>query len=87
MLENIDINVKTILRFGRKPTSKSLCNIINKHPNVVYIDEYENFNDTSKTRVKSNVHTFTKNIMISSFLCHIKPATNITVAIQMNSLY
>ena len=30
---------------------------------MVYIDEYENFNDTSKTRVKSNVHTFTKNIM------------------------
>tara|TARA_Y100001968_G_C19428884_1_gene755896 strand:- start:368 stop:2035 length:1668 start_codon:yes stop_codon:yes gene_type:complete len=65
-LEGIDFEPKTIIRFGRKPTSKILCQIINNHDRVLYVDNYEKFNDNSTHPIKSDVNYFTDYIINNS---------------------
>jgi len=48
----------SIIRFGRKPTSKVLNNFINNHDDVFLIDRYPRFNNSSKYYIKSDYITF-----------------------------
>jgi len=58
ILDKIKINPETIIRFGRKPTSKLLTNLIKNHDNVILIDKYPTFNDDSNNYIKSKYNDF-----------------------------
>ena len=66
LLDNIDFNPKTIIRFGRKPTSKILCQIIKDHNRIIYIDKNEKFNDNSTYQIQSDISHFTNYIIDKS---------------------
>ena len=70
-LNHIKLNPKTIIRFGRKPTSKLLCELIRENKRVFYIDKYETFNDNSNNRIRSDIKHFVNHIIKKS-----KPITN-----------
>ena len=65
-LDKIDLNPKTIIRFGRKPTSKLLCDLLKTHSNVIYVDRYPTFNDSTKKIIKSDINFFVNHILASS---------------------
>ena len=65
-LDKITLNPKTIIRFGRKPTSKILCNLLKANSNVVYVDRYPTFNDNTKNVIKSDIDFFVDHILKSS---------------------
>ena len=59
-LDIADLNLNTIIRFGRKPTSKLLCNLLDNHKNTLYIDKYPEFNDNTKNTITSDIKYFSK---------------------------
>ena len=61
-LKNMDMNPKQIIRFGRKPTSKILRDIISNHKKVILIDEDKMFNDDANIFIRSELDSFVKNI-------------------------
>jgi len=62
-LDKIKLNPKLIIRFGRKPTSKLLCDLLEGHPNVIYVDRYPTFNDNTKNIIRADI-TFSVNHII-----------------------
>jgi len=65
LLKNININPNHIIRFGRKPTSKILCNLISKHSNVLLVDKNKLFNDNPNQFIRANLDEFANNIIQS----------------------
>jgi len=65
-INHIDINPKTIIKFGAKPVSKTLSKLISKHDNVIYIDSYSAFNDDSKTQLSTNPEQYVEKIIKST---------------------
>jgi len=65
-IDYIDINPKTIIKFGAKPISKTLSKLISKHNNVIYIDSYSTFNDNSKIQLSTNPDEYVKKIIKST---------------------
>ena len=66
LLKNIDINPNHIIRFGKKPTSKILCNLISESSNVLLVDKHELFNDNPTEFIRANFDHF-KDYIIKSF--------------------
>ena len=58
ILDKIKLLPDTIIRFGRKPTSKILTNFIKNHNNVILIDKYPAFNDSAHHYISSNYDDF-----------------------------
>ena len=56
------IKPKTIIRFGTKPTSKRLCQLINTHDNVWHISQYGRFNDNSTFHVTKSIDDFVSQV-------------------------
>ena len=65
-LKDIDFQPKNIIRFGRKPTSKLLCQILRNHDRVFYVDRYERFNDDSNYQINSDISHFADSIITGS---------------------
>ena len=59
-LDRADLNLNIIIRFGRKPTSKLLCNLLNNHKNTLYVDRYPQFNDNTKNTIACDIKYFSK---------------------------
>jgi len=91
-INEVQFNPGTIIRFGSKPTSKSLCSILKKHNRVYYIDRYETFNDDSIHQINSSVSHFidhilgnTKKVVNNSYLKKLLPIQN-KINTYMNQL-
>ena len=55
-INDLKYNPDLILRFGRKPTSKKLCQFLNKHNNkTILIEPDGHFNDNCKNIIKSSL--------------------------------
>ncbi len=55
-IDDLKYNPDIILRFGRKPTSKKLCQFLNKYNNkTVLIEPNGHFNDNCKNIIKSSL--------------------------------
>ena len=55
-IDDLKYNPDLILRFGRKPTSKKLCQFLNKHNNkTILIEPDGHFNDNCKNVIKSSL--------------------------------
>jgi len=58
-VDQIGINPDLIIRFGRKPTSKKLCSLLDKwNSQTVLIDKWKKFNDDSKDFIQSDINNF-----------------------------
>ena len=58
-VDQIGINPDLIIRFGRKPTSKKLCSLLDKwNSQTVHIDKWKKFNDDSKDFIQSDINNF-----------------------------
>ena len=56
MLRYKKINPDLIVRFGRKPTSKVLCQLLEQwEKNTLLVDEWEQFNDNCVNFIQSNI--------------------------------
>ena len=57
-LKDINCEFDTIIRFGRKPTSKLLNQIINNNHNVILVDKYPHFNNEATIKIQSDYNCF-----------------------------
>ena len=57
------INSETIIRFGRKPTSKLLCKLLHRHQNTILVDRYPEFNDNSTRMIVSSYKNFSEKVI------------------------
>jgi 2-succinyl-5-enolpyruvyl-6-hydroxy-3-cyclohexene-1-carboxylate synthase len=59
MLRNVSVDPSRIIRFGNKPTSKSLNNLLNKFKDrVVTVGKYKQFNDDTDIYIQSSNRKF-----------------------------
>ena len=60
-LRYVDIRPDIILRFGRKPTSKVLCQLLdNLAKNTILVDEWQQYNDNCPNFIQSSVYNYCK---------------------------
>ena len=65
ILNKINCLPSSIIRFGRKPTSKVLNNLINKHKSVLFVDRYPTFNDSSTQHITSDYVNFLSYVKVN----------------------